>query len=93
MGLEVPLTDSTRAIDELGWAPRHSAGDALLELLDGIRRSSGMNTPPLEPKAGGQMRIRECLQAALAPPTDARRSTQAVATAPARSDTVISVAA
>ena len=59
MGLEVPLTDSTRAIDELGWAPRHSAGDALLELLDGIRRSSGMNTPPLEPKAGGQMRIRE----------------------------------
>ncbi len=29
MGLGVPLMDSTRAIDELGWAPRHSAGDAL----------------------------------------------------------------
>ncbi len=59
MGLGVPLMDSTRAIDELGWAARHSAGDALLELLDGIRRSSGMNTPPLEPKAGGPLRIRE----------------------------------
>jgi UDP-glucose 4-epimerase len=59
MGLGVPLMDSTRAIDELGWTPRHSAGDALLELLDGIRRACGMNTPPLEPKAGGPLRIRE----------------------------------
>ena len=59
MGLGVPLMDSTRAIDELGWSARHSAGDALLELLDGVRRSCGMDTPPLEPKAGGPLRIRE----------------------------------
>jgi uncharacterized protein YbjT (DUF2867 family) len=37
-----------------------------LELLDGIRRSCGVNTPPLEPKAGGPPRVREL------PPGNAR---------------------
>jgi UDP-glucose 4-epimerase len=59
MGLGAPLMDSTRAREELGWAPRHSAGDALLELLDGLRRSAGLDTPPLDPRAGGRFRIRE----------------------------------
>jgi UDP-glucose 4-epimerase len=35
MGLGAPLMDTTRARMDLGWAPRHSAGDALLELLEG----------------------------------------------------------
>ena len=59
MGLGVPLLDSSRARDELGWTPRHSAGDALLELLDGLRRCDGFPTPPLDPRAGGRFRLRE----------------------------------
>jgi UDP-glucose 4-epimerase len=59
MGLAVPLMDTTRAREELGWAPRHSASDALLELLDGLRRSAGFDTPPLAKRAGGRLRLRE----------------------------------
>ena len=59
MGLAVPLMDVTRAREELGWQPRHSASDALLELLDGLRRSAGLDTPPLAPHAGGRFRLRE----------------------------------
>jgi UDP-glucose 4-epimerase len=59
MGLGVPLMDVRRAREELGWEPRHGAGDALLELLDGMRRSAGMDTPPLAPDAGGRLRLRE----------------------------------
>jgi nucleoside-diphosphate-sugar epimerase len=59
MGLGVPLMDTTRARKELGWEPRHSASDSLLELLDGLRRSAGLDTPPLSPHAGGRFRLRE----------------------------------
>lgn len=37
MGLQGPLMDMTRAREELGWTPRHDSGDALLELLEGMR--------------------------------------------------------
>jgi nucleoside-diphosphate-sugar epimerase len=47
MGLGVPLMDTTRAREELGWAPRRGADDALLELLDGLYRTAGGPTPPL----------------------------------------------
>jgi UDP-glucose 4-epimerase len=59
MGMQVPLLDSSRARAELGWAPRHDAGEALLELLDGLRRSDGFDTPPLDPRAGGRARLSE----------------------------------
>jgi UDP-glucose 4-epimerase len=59
MALAVPIMDTTRARTELGWRPAISATDALLELMDGIRRSRGYPTPPLEPRAGGPLRIRE----------------------------------
>jgi nucleoside-diphosphate-sugar epimerase len=59
MGQGVPLMDTRRAREELGWTPRHSAGDALLELLDGLRHSAGMDTPPLAPDAGGRFRLSE----------------------------------
>jgi UDP-glucose 4-epimerase len=59
MGLGVPMMDSRRAREELGWTPRYSAGEALLELLDGLRRSAGMDTPPLAPDAGGRFRLNE----------------------------------
>jgi UDP-glucose 4-epimerase len=48
MALAVPLMSSQRAREELGWEPRHSAIEALEELLAGIRRGEGKSTPPLE---------------------------------------------
>ena len=68
MALAVPLMDITRAREELGWQPRHSASDALLELLDGLRRSAGLDTPPLAP------RCRRPLPAARAPGRQRSRS-------------------
>src|SRR5947208_969894 len=61
MALAVPLLDTTRAREELGWRPRRSAGDALLELLGGIRDSAGVDTPPLSPATSGPLRVREVL--------------------------------
>ena len=58
-GAGVPLMDIARAREELGWQPRRSASDALLELLEGLRRSAGLDTPPLAPRAGGRFRLRE----------------------------------
>jgi UDP-glucose 4-epimerase len=55
----VPLMDTTRARTELGWEPQHFAGDALLELLEGIREGAGADLPPLRPHAGGRFRQRE----------------------------------
>jgi UDP-glucose 4-epimerase len=61
MALSVPIMDSTRARTELGWEPRRSSGEALLELLGGLRESAGEHTPPLESDAGGPARLREFL--------------------------------
>jgi hypothetical protein len=61
MALQVPLMDSGRAREELGWTPRFSSEEALLELLDGIRDGRGLPTPPLHPGTGGPLRIRELL--------------------------------
>jgi UDP-glucose 4-epimerase len=57
MGLGVPVMDTRRARTELGWTPRHTSVDALLELLDGMRGSAGGPTPPL--KASGPLRLHE----------------------------------
>jgi len=59
MGLGVPVMDVSRAREGLGWTPRHTAGEALLELLDGMRRRDGGSTPPLDAAAGGPLRVRE----------------------------------
>jgi UDP-glucose 4-epimerase len=59
LALQVPLMSSERARRELGWEPRHSAADALLELLDGLRADRGLPTPPLDPGTGGPLRTRE----------------------------------
>jgi UDP-glucose 4-epimerase len=61
MGLAVPLLDTTRAREELGWTPRYGADQALLELIDGIRDRAGIDTPPLAPDTGGPLRVRELL--------------------------------
>jgi nucleoside-diphosphate-sugar epimerase len=47
MGLAVPTLDTRRAREELGWMPRHDAGEALLELIGGLRRSEDFATPAL----------------------------------------------
>jgi nucleoside-diphosphate-sugar epimerase len=59
LGLGVPLLDSSRAHDELGWRPSVSAADALLELIAGLRESAGFPTPPLDPETTGPRRRRE----------------------------------
>jgi UDP-glucose 4-epimerase len=59
LALGVPLLDSRRAHEELGWRPRRSAADALLELVDGIRARAGFDTPPLSRDSGGPLRARE----------------------------------
>lgn len=48
LALGVPLLDCGRIREQLGWQPRHDAGAALLELLDGLRERAGAATPPLE---------------------------------------------
>ena len=48
MAHAVPLMDSSRAREVLGWQPQRDAGAALLELLEGIRSSAGSPTPPLQ---------------------------------------------
>jgi nucleoside-diphosphate-sugar epimerase len=61
MGLGVPLMNAARARGELGWNPRHSSTDALLELMAGLREGAGLDTPPLQPGAAGPLRAREFL--------------------------------
>jgi nucleoside-diphosphate-sugar epimerase len=59
LALGSPILDSSRARDELGWEPRLSAEQALLELLAGLRAGAGIETPPLSPQSGGPARLRE----------------------------------
>ena len=47
MALGVPVMDTSRARDELGWTPKVSAVDALAELLSGIPVRSTGETPVL----------------------------------------------
>jgi UDP-glucose 4-epimerase len=61
MGLAVPLMDTGRARTELGWAPQHSAVDAIGELLLGMADGAGAKTPPLDPATSGPLRVRELL--------------------------------
>jgi UDP-glucose 4-epimerase len=59
LALGVPILDTTRARVELGWEPRRSAAEALLDLLQGLREGAGLDTPPLSPKTGGPARVEE----------------------------------
>jgi UDP-glucose 4-epimerase len=61
MGLGVPLLDTSRAREQLGWTPRFSATTALDDLLAGMREPAGRDTPPLRARAGGALRVREFL--------------------------------
>lgn len=59
LGFKTPIMDTSRARDELGWSPRRTSLEALEDLLDGLHDSAGLPTPPLDPHAGGPLRIKE----------------------------------
>ena len=55
---QVPLMSTARAEAELGWSARVPSGDAVDEVLRGIRTGAGLATPPLEPAAMAAGRAR-----------------------------------
>ncbi len=59
------VMDTTRAREVLGWTPEHDAGEALLELIDGMAAGAGRGTPVLRPRATGFARVTEALSAVL----------------------------
>jgi UDP-glucose 4-epimerase len=59
MGLNVPLMDTRRAREELGWSAQTSSLEAISELLEGIRDATGIETPPLAPGTSGLARWKE----------------------------------
>ncbi|MGB3633589.1 MAG: NAD-dependent epimerase/dehydratase family protein [Rubrobacteraceae bacterium] len=61
LSLNVPIMDTKRAREELGWTPQYSADDALLDILEGLRNGADLDTPPLSAETSGPFRIREIL--------------------------------
>ncbi len=59
MGVGTPIMDTSRARERLGWTPRHSSEQALLELLEGLRVGAEQATPPLARSSSGPLRARE----------------------------------
>ncbi len=50
LAAQCPILDSSRARDELGWAPRHDGRTALRAVVRGIANGSAGPTPPLAPR-------------------------------------------
>ncbi|GGO61417.1 NAD-dependent epimerase/dehydratase family protein [Nonomuraea cavernae] len=48
--LQIPIMNMDRARDVLGWTPRHTAGEAVQELMEGLHDGAGLDTPPLAPR-------------------------------------------
>ncbi|HYZ57920.1 MAG TPA: NAD-dependent epimerase/dehydratase family protein [Streptosporangiaceae bacterium] len=59
LALRLPLMDTRRAREQLGWAPVHSATETVKEFLAGLRGNQGMDTPPLAAATSGRFRLRE----------------------------------
>lgn len=59
LALSLPVMDTARARDELGWQARHSSQDAIRDFLDGLQSGAGGDTPTLDARAGGPLRWRE----------------------------------
>lgn len=57
----VPIMDTTCAREELGWTPQHDARYTLLDVLEGLRRREGLDTPVLSPTTSGPFRVHEIL--------------------------------
>lgn len=54
--MRLPVMDTSRAREELGWAPQHSATAAVQEFLRGLREVAGGRTPPLRARMPGGRR-------------------------------------
>lgn len=61
LALNIPVMETARARQELGWTPQYSAGNTLLDELEGLRTGAALDTPPLSRGASGPFRIREFL--------------------------------
>jgi nucleoside-diphosphate-sugar epimerase len=61
MGLGVPLMSTERARRELNWSPRHTASEAIRELVMGMRDGADDRTAPLAASTSGPLRMREFL--------------------------------
>ena len=61
MAFAVPLLDTSRAREELGWQPTRTATDATAELIEAMRLGTDDRTPPLTASTSGPARIRELL--------------------------------
>jgi UDP-glucose 4-epimerase len=61
LALNIPIMDTTRARQELGWTPSYDAAETLLDVLAGLRSGAGLDTPSLSPGTSGPFRIREFL--------------------------------
>lgn len=59
MFLQIPLLDSSRAREELGWQPQFTAPQALEAMMAGMRAGTGAPTPPLAPETSGPLRAHE----------------------------------
>lgn len=59
LALQTPLLDTKRARADLGWEPRYTSEQALLDLMTGMRTNYGIDTPPMHPRAGGPFRSKE----------------------------------
>lgn len=55
--LRLPVMDTRRARDELGWTPLHDSTAAVAGFLTGLRSATGGDSPPLRPSdSGGRVR-------------------------------------
>jgi nucleoside-diphosphate-sugar epimerase len=61
LALNIPIMDTTRAHEKLGWQPLYDAGETLLDEIEGLRTQAGLDTPPLSRGTSGPLRIREIL--------------------------------
>jgi UDP-glucose 4-epimerase len=63
LGTLGPVMDTTRARRELGWEPRRTAGDAVVETVEGFGAGAGGDSPVLRPRASGPGRVLEVVRA------------------------------
>ncbi|GAB1819980.1 SDR family oxidoreductase [Herbidospora sp. RD11066] len=59
IALHIPIMNTRRAREELGWTPRYSSREAITEFLAGLGEGAGMDTAPLQPEKGLKGRARE----------------------------------
>ncbi|QGK70698.1 NAD-dependent epimerase/dehydratase family protein [Allosaccharopolyspora coralli] len=57
--MRLPVMDTSRARDLLGWSPRFDATETLREFLTGMQEAAGAETPPLRPHPGLRGRLHE----------------------------------